>query len=196
MCPNCESELLPDSVFCHRCGKRIRDTVAGRWRSAALGTLVVGWVACLVALLLIIFVDVESVVGTGPVIFLLGLGTIFVGIRVRHPATWLLGLTHCAICVLFTALVNGLRWGPSDATTPFTIMGLVYVALTLPPTVLAYRNMPAARPPWECAQCGYLRYGRPEPRCPECGTPVDPSRVPATLPGGSETLQSEPRAGA
>jgi uncharacterized paraquat-inducible protein A len=24
-----------------------------------------------------------------------------------------------------------------------------------------------------CAKCGYLLYGLPEPRCPECGTPFD-----------------------
>ena len=29
-----------------------------------------------------------------------------------------------------------------------------------------------------CGTCGYLLYGLPEPRCPECGTPFDPQRIP------------------
>lgn len=29
-----------------------------------------------------------------------------------------------------------------------------------------------------CRKCGYSLYGLPQPRCPECGTPFDPTDVP------------------
>jgi hypothetical protein len=29
--------------------------------------------------------------------------------------------------------------------------------------------------PARCGNCGYLLYGLPEPRCPECGEPFDPA---------------------
>ncbi len=39
-----------------------------------------------------------------------------------------------------------------------------------------------------CPTCGYLKYGLPEPRCPECGTPFQPvkRRCPADEHGQSE----------
>ncbi len=108
--------------------------------------LVLAWLACLVATLLIAFWKVQSVAVTGPLIFLLGLGTIFAGIRVRHAATWLLGMSHCAVCLLLTVLVNIFRWNAAEAIAPFTVIGLIYVAQTLPLTVLTYYHMPAVRP--------------------------------------------------
>lgn len=33
-------------------------------------------------------------------------------------------------------------------------------------------------PPWVCKSCGYPLLGLREPKCPECGEPFDPDRVP------------------
>jgi len=39
------------------------------------------------------------------------------------------------------------------------------------------RRRLARRFPGHCLKCGYNLRGLPEPRCPECGTPFDPSRL-------------------
>jgi len=39
------------------------------------------------------------------------------------------------------------------------------------------RRSLARRFPDHCLKCGYNLRGLPEPRCPECGTPFDPSRL-------------------
>ena len=83
------------------------------------------------------------------------------------------GVTHCAVCLLFTALVETFNWSPRQAELPFTVMGAGYVLASFPFTRWIYRNAPQTRPPWECRQCGYLLFGLTSPRCPECGTSFD-----------------------
>jgi hypothetical protein len=43
----------------------------------------------------------------------------------------------------------------------------------------------AKRSAGRCGNCGYLLYGLPEPRCPECGEPFDPALL------ASERLANE-----
>lgn len=134
-----------------------------------------GWIACAVALLLIILYEVESVLVTGPIITLHGLLAVFLGIAGGYLPVILLGAADCAICLLFFGLVLLLNWSPGDAHLPFAIMGFLYTAGTLPLVFRSTRRARATYDPWKCARCGYLLYGLTEPRCPECGTPFDPS---------------------
>jgi MFS family permease len=67
-----------------------------------------------------------------------------------------LGLIPVIIVAFFisivTALVGGLMWSV---------------------TAVRYRGTRRRREP-RCANCGYLLYGLPQPRCPECGRKFDP----------------------
>ena len=90
----------------------------------------ISWAACLIATALIWTVDVETVMGSGPVIATLGLAMLIAG--VRSGSTWhvILGAAHCAICLLFFMFAWWVNWGPAEATTPFGIMGAAYTLLS------------------------------------------------------------------
>ena len=105
------------------------DTAARlRWRlTRSQWLLASAWAACLVAWGLIVSLDVQTVVVTGPVIALLGLATAFTGLRIGRRAYQWIGAADVAICVLFVTLVNWLSWSPRDATLPFTVMGAMHV---------------------------------------------------------------------
>ena len=147
--------------------------------------LAIAWTACLLAELLILFVDVESVLITGPVIFILGLSLAILGRRARYAWLVPVGLSHAGICCLFVFLVNHLHWGPSRAQHPFAVMGAFHVLLTLWPTLRAYRRPPRVEHTWACEECGYLLCGLAGARCPECGRPFDPAAL-AGLPPPTE----------
>jgi hypothetical protein len=121
------------------------------------------------AWVLIIAVEVETVLITGPCITVLSLVMIVAAVQRRYRGAWLLGLSHCAICAFFVILVNVFRWDPSDAMRPFTVLGLAYVVLAAP---LSYRAL-WSRPPIDnagaCRNCGYPLTGLRDQRCPECG---------------------------
>jgi hypothetical protein len=81
------------------------------WRRAArmctaLSALCVfiGWV--------LMFSDVETVIVTGPLLGLLGLGLILIAWQLRLMPAVMLGIGHCSICVLFVTLVNVRSWTP------------------------------------------------------------------------------------
>ena len=104
-----------------------------RWRWISQCCLILSWVCCAVALALIVYVEVESVLVTGPILFLLGLALLIGGVAMRRPLTASIGAAHCGVCVLFFALVNLLQWSPREAKWPFSVMGAVYtVGLTWP----------------------------------------------------------------
>jgi len=53
------------------------------------------------------------------------------------------------------------------------------IIVTLAGGVLALRQEFSKGPvPGSCTKCGYDLRGLPEPRCPECGTPFDPTSAP------------------
>ena len=48
--------------------------------------------------------------------------------------------------------------------------------------VISRRYRPIVRDPERCAKCGYLLFGLPEHRCPECGTPSTVESLTGGLP--------------
>jgi len=102
-----------------------------------------GWLACGTTWLLILLWDIKVVILAGPVIFA-GLAALAGGLHARADWVSAAGIAHCSICALFLALVNLLRWGPSDAREPFLFMGAAYCALALPLTVMAVRRRVAS----------------------------------------------------
>jgi hypothetical protein len=132
------------------------------------------WVACAIGWLLIC-IDVETVLVTGPVVLILGIAQIVVGrVKKRADVLWL-GAAHVAICALLFLLVNALSWSPRQAQAPFTGMVLAYAAAVAVPTWQAFRRR--MHTPGICDACGYTLIGLSEPRCPECGTPFPPAEL-------------------
>src|SRR5262245_12079483 len=88
---------------------------------------IVTWTACVVAWALIVNVDVETVVASGPIIAILGGMLGIRGLLERRYGFAVLGAAHIAICLLFVVLVNLFQWSPRDADKPFTVMGAMHV---------------------------------------------------------------------
>lgn len=97
-----------------------------RWYRVTRVTLVLAWLCCVIGWACIAWIDVETVIGSGPLLLALGAVLLIGGLRLRRPAFWVLGSAHCAICILFVMIVNFLSWSPGEATWPFTIMGGIY----------------------------------------------------------------------
>ncbi|MBN1343713.1 MAG: hypothetical protein JXQ73_13580 [Phycisphaerae bacterium] len=149
-------------------------------------TLWLGWAVCMIALLLIIFVEVESVLVTGPILMTLGITAAVQGGILRYWPMVLLGLANVGVCLLFFGLVVSLGWSPRESEAPFTIMGTLFTVASLPFVMWVARHVPRRSDPWRCAECGYLLFGLNEPRCPECGRPFDPGLLTSSVRGGRD----------
>lgn len=144
------------------------------WRYAlilSLLTWLVGWV-------LMVLVDVETVMGTGPVMFTLGI-TLLAAHKKRftwHPANvhaWMNILTP----LWFTLLVNVFSWSPTRATVPFNIMGTILIFISVPLAVGAWFKQPQHFQAWQCQTCGYPLINLNGDTCPECGVGYDAQKV-------------------
>jgi hypothetical protein len=129
----------------------------------------VAWIVCVMSWLLIVGLEVESVLITGPIILGMGLVVLILSVRLGMATGIVLAISHVWIVVLFVALVNILSWGPNDAAEPFGIMGFLHLVISGGLTILALRNLPQLWGPDQCPSCGYPRRGLTSDRCPECG---------------------------
>lgn len=94
------------------------NTTAAIAAALALSCVIVGW--------LLLMWEVESVLATGPALFILGAIMTICGVRLgAHWYIWQ-GSVHCALCLLFFALVNVRNWSPQHAEKPFMLMGGLY----------------------------------------------------------------------
>lgn len=175
-CPRCQTELVAGARFCHQCGRRL-EIGAGNLRARMLRIAMVAAAIDGVVAWLLLFVVVENVLFTGPILFALGIALIVGSWPIRFWWGGMLGAMHCGICALLVMLVNLLRLSPGTAKAPSIVMGAVYLVSALPLAAFAYCNIPAEHDPSRCVKCGYLLYGLSEPRCPECGTAFDLSAV-------------------
>jgi len=99
----------------------------GKWLRRLVA---VTWLACAVATVLIGSVDVETVIVSGPAIFLLGTTMLIVALRARSPWYAVVAACHCAICLLFFMFANWMRWSPDRAARPFLVMGSIYTLIS------------------------------------------------------------------
>jgi len=143
--------------------------------------LILSWLTCVIGLALIVLVDTESVIGTGPVLFVLGVVLLALAGAARYRWAAACAAGHIALPLFWTLLVNMFDWSPDEAHWPFVIMGSGYVAAVTLAGIYVLLNPPRLeRSPWECRQCGYLLYGLPSGDCPECGVPFE--RPPESTP--------------
>ncbi len=143
------------------------------WR-VMLITSVVVWV---VAWLLLVFLHTETVLGTGPAMFLAGILLALVhGRRYHHPVWWL-AMMNLFLPVFFTILVNLYKWSPGEAREPFIYMGSLAMALAMALTVKGWHMGIKTFEAWQCQQCGYALIHLQTDQCPECGRPFDPQVI-------------------
>jgi hypothetical protein len=98
---------------------------AGRRRYLRVAEIV-SITACVIAWAFLTFVDVESVLVSGPVLFLLGAALFVGGLVHRDRRSVVFGAAHASVCLLFVGLVNLFGWGPSEAKHPFALLGGIY----------------------------------------------------------------------
>lgn len=94
-----------------------------------------GLAVCALAFALL-FYEVELVLVTGPVIFLIGAAMLGMAVHRRDWARVGLGAGHVAICGLLIALVNLLSWSPDEAEQPFKWIGGCYLTATVGASVV------------------------------------------------------------
>jgi hypothetical protein len=114
-----------------------------KWRRIARVCALIAWPCCVVAWGLILSGRVETVLFTGPVIFILGVLTLLGGVFNRDRWFVVVGGGHCAVCVLFLVLVNAFHWSPREARFPFMCIGAVYTLAATVPTIIAMKERPS-----------------------------------------------------
>jgi len=137
--------------------------------------LVLGAVSVVIAYLCIIFIDVETVLGTGPAIAIMGLIVIGFATRYKHKSGMIDGISLVTIVVLTTAITWLLDWSPGEAKAPFLIIGGTYLLAQMGILITVFLNPPVLREEWQCVDCGYPIYGLQSAQCPECGSVIHPA---------------------
>lgn len=99
-------------------------------------SVLIGWLCAVVAWVLIVAVDVESVMITGPILTLIGLTIAIAAGRLRAVWPLIVGLSHIAICVLFVVMINIWNLNPRSAYAPFTVVGAIYCVAVAAPTAM------------------------------------------------------------
>jgi hypothetical protein len=145
------------------------------WKAAA-GLMIAGWVAAAIAWLLA-FVDIESIMLSGPVLMLLAMAGAVVAGRARSGALFVTAVVQWGMPVAIFILIVGMNWGPNAARAPVLTIGAIYLATLAPFVAWAFYRGDAARTPWTCAHCGYALIGLTKPRCPECGSGFNAAEV-------------------
>lgn len=133
---------------------------------------IVAVIICLGAYL-VHFVDIETVLYTGPAISVFG--SIVFGFAIKHDhkqgvrlSVWMVGFT-----IFLTVLTASAEWGPQDAKVPFAFLGSVFVITCLVLSNRTFKHAPRCYEDWQCQHCGYPIYGLSTNQCPECGTEAD-----------------------
>ena len=72
------------------------------------------------------FWAIETILGSGPVLFLAGFMTAFLSYRRRFPLGSILGTSGPLFALLIFGLINILDWGPDDAKQPVPLIAVVY----------------------------------------------------------------------
>lgn len=143
-------------------------------------TCLVGFVAALI--------EIESIVISGLWLLLFGLLMTVFGLRRGQYRVAYLGLAHLIFPCLIASLIAVMRWSPNEAMVPVPLICAPYVVSAIGVTVRVIRRLPQPYDPNRCEKCGYLLFGLPTPRCPECGTPFDPTRLTGQSFGHGEGL--------
>ena len=87
------------------------------------------------------FVNVESIVATGPILSLVGIFGTIVCVRKRYYFGALIGISGPLISVAIFLMIFLLNWSPGDAQEPVPLMGAVYLAMLCAMGLVALREV-------------------------------------------------------
>jgi hypothetical protein len=104
-------------------------THVSRWVATLFWMRLIALAICIIATLLIPMIDVKTVLGTGPTLFVAGALMLVAARQNRDLLDSVIAAGHLGICLLFFGLVHLLHWGPGDATTPFLAMGAIWCVI-------------------------------------------------------------------
>jgi hypothetical protein len=102
-------------------------------------------------------IDIESIVGTGPALALIGL---FLAVVVRRNESWFLllfALSAPLVTALGALMIAVFHWGPPEAEAPITALLYVYALAMIPASVVAAHQIlrgnvvavPASQKKWQ-----------------------------------------------
>lgn len=74
----------------------------------------------------------ESIVGSGPALFLIGLMVALIALRHRHVPGIVVGGSAIVLCAFVFFLINFNGWGPARGDRPITLIGYAYTGLVVP----------------------------------------------------------------
>jgi hypothetical protein len=112
-------------------------TAREKWAIAlAIAQLLVMFVAVIAA-----WVNVESIIGTGPALSIIGLALAIVSMPCRSWIVLSFALSGPLVCMLGALLIARLHWGPSEASRPIAVLLSVYFVAALPLSAMARRRI-------------------------------------------------------
>ena len=94
-----------------------------------------------VAMSIAVWVDVESIVFTGPVLSVVGIALAIFTQRLRSWATLLFSLSGPLICALGAFLIAVFHLGPPEAQAPIAGLMTIYLLTAIPAAVIALREI-------------------------------------------------------
>jgi hypothetical protein len=108
----------------------VRKVALGLWTAQVLVAIGMLVAAC---------VEIETIVGTGPVLTVTGLALAIVTRRLNSWEPIAFGLSGPLICALTATLTAVYRWGPHDAERPVPVLFSAYLVAASPLAFLAFR---------------------------------------------------------
>ncbi len=86
-------------------------------------------------------VEIESIVGSGPIMSLVGIWIAFLSYRRDRPIGLFYGLAVPTVSVFCFIVINGMDWGPSDAHVPVSAFLVLFAWACIPSCSLAVREV-------------------------------------------------------
>ncbi len=156
-------------------------TASSRLRTLFIYCAAGGWLTCLVGVVLIPLIDVESIMFTGPIILAMGLAMLALTTRLRYTLGRIWAGALIALTVGVFLMIVLLSLSPSEAYWPVFMIGSAFTFISAPLAYLTCRSCPSGFQPWQCRACGYPLIGLASTACPECGCAFDPDKVSVLL---------------
>ncbi|MEQ9410271.1 MAG: hypothetical protein RIK87_21220 [Fuerstiella sp.] len=100
-----------------------------------------------VAAVVAAFVDIESIVFSGPVASVIGWFVAINGLKCRRPAATAFGLSATAMTIVTFLLINFMGWSPSDAQGPLPPLIVWYALIALPLGFFGVFGRPSTKQP-------------------------------------------------
>ena len=157
-----------------------RRATSRRWRIAAV-LVTVTWSLAIAALILVWTTEIESIVISGPILFVVAVVALIFAAVARARLFIIAAAVETIVPVAIFLMIYLAELSPGRSYVPVTLIALGYLGGLAPLGLIAWRTRDVTVELWRCTQCGYALIGLSSARCPECGTPFDPAVVQAAL---------------